>query len=426
MKQIKRETQLPMARELPETRDVTARAEEERASMESKAMIFLARQNPRNEERVMREIERIAKIPEFAETAFYSYPRSNREIFGPSINLAQEMIRIWGNATTKMTVPYEDEDQFVIDVLAWDFESNYSMQRQIIIKKLIQRKDRSGGTQWIQPDERDKRELMERHHSLLRRNCILSIFPRWFVDKIVGIARETVKKRAGKANIEELRQKLQKEFESMGIYREQVEAYLGHSYSATTVEELTELQGIIRSIRDGVTNRKDYFGSEAPRKVVPQPEKQGITLEQIFSGEVKHEGPKEGPSAPPQEAAPQKATPQEEVPGPQPPPEKVDAQIPEEFKKSLPKCATAPEVQKCMKEVPQSKPPEVKGDVREPMIHERQIEAVKKIAAKKSITVNADALRRISFSDASRLVEAIQSDDFDPEEVCRKFGELLS
>ncbi len=418
-----------MARELPETRDVTARAEEERASMESKAMIFLTRQNPRNEERAMREIERIAKIPEFAETAFYSYPRSNREIFGPSINLAQEMIRIWGNATTKMTIPYEDEDQFAIDVLAWDFETNYSMQRQIIIKKLIQRKDWAGRTQWIQPDERDKRELMERHHSLLRRNCILSIFPRWFVDKIVGIARETVKKRAGKANIEELRQKLQKEFESMGIYREQVEAYLGHSYSATTVEEITELQGIIRSIRDGVTNRNDYFGPEAPKKGAPQPEKQDITLDQVLKGEVEHEGSKEGPSAPPQEA-----TPQEEAPGPQPPPEKGapeesveprDAQILEEFKKSLPKCATATEVQKYMKEGPQAKSLEMEGSGEEPRITRQQIDAIKRIAAKKGFSVNPDVLGGISYSRASRLIREMQREDFDPEELYGGFGEAV-
>jgi len=345
MKPTKKETPLPMGRELPETRDVTARAEEERASMEVKAQIFLARQNPRNEEKAMREIERIAKIPEFAETAFYSYPRSNREIFGPSINLAQEMFRLWGNATTKMTIPFEDDDKFVIDVMAWDFETNASNSRQVIIKNLIQRKDQAGRAQWIRPDERDKRELIERHHSLLRRNCILSLFPRWFVDKIVGIARDTVKKRAGKANIEELRQKLQKEFESMGIYREQVETYLGHSYSATTIEEITELQGIIRSIRDGVTNRNDYFGPEAPKKGTPQEEKKDITLNQVLDGEVKHEGSKEGPSPSTPSAQETSGPSEKESFGP------GDERILEEFKKNLLKCNTAVEVQKYMKEV---------------------------------------------------------------------------
>lgn len=72
------------------------------------------------------------------------------------------------------------------------------------------------------------------------------------------------------------------------------------------------------------------------------------------------------------------------------------------------------------------KSPELKGDFEEPRITEQQIEAIKKIASGKAITLYPDALRKISFSDASRLVEAIQANDFDPEEVCGEFRELLS
>jgi len=72
------------------------------------------------------------------------------------------------------------------------------------------------------------------------------------------------------------------------------------------------------------------------------------------------------------------------------------------------------------------KSPELKGNFEEPRITEQQIEAIKKIASGKAITLYPDALRKISFSDASRLVEAIQANDFDPEEVCGEFRELLS
>lgn len=340
-----------MGRELPETRDVTTRAEEERASMEVKALIFHAIKTPRHEEKAMREIERIAKIPEFAEKAYYSYPRSKTEIFGPSIHLADEFKRIWGNVVTKQTIIHEDEDSFVIEVMAWDLETNVVSSRQAVIKNLIQRKDASGRTQWIRPDERDKRELIERHHSLLRRNCILGLLPRWFVDKVVRISRETMKKRAGKVNIEELRKKVERDFEAMGIYREQIENYIGHSLSATTVEEITELQGIIQSIRDGAARKEEYFGQGPGQQPKPRhAEKEDITLDQVLNGEVQHEAAKGEPEPTPPEQEPAPQVPPEE----EKPPEKLglgDERIMEEFNKRMLACNTAIDVQKYMKEV---------------------------------------------------------------------------
>ncbi len=333
-----KENGLPMGRELPGTRDVTTRAEEERASMEVKALIFHAMKNPRDEERGMREIERVAKIPEFAEKAYYSYPRSKTEIFGPSIHLADEFKRIWGNIVTKQTIVHEDDDSFVIEVMAWDLQTNVASGRQAVIKNLIQRKDASGRTQWIRPDERDKRELIERHHSLLRRNCILGLLPRWFVDKVVRISRDTMKKRAGKVNIEELRKKVELDFEAMGIYREQIESYIGHSLSATTVEEIAELQGIIQSIRDGAARKEEYFGQGPGQQPKPRPaEKEDITLDQVLNGDVEPEPPQV-----PEEKPPEK--PQERL-------GLGDERIMDEFNKRMLACNTAIDVQKYMKEV---------------------------------------------------------------------------
>jgi hypothetical protein len=184
---------------------------------------------------------------------------------------------------------------------------------------------------------------------------------------VVGVARETVKKKVGKSNIEELRQGLLKDFEAMGIYREQIENYLGHSLAATTVEEITELQGIIRSIKDGVTNRNDYFGAEAQRKGTPQEEKKegDISLDQVLNGEVKHEGSKEGPTIQTTENFYINPT---EFMGfteqnrhristePAPPTQhEWDERILEDFKGKLNKCITAVEVQEHAKQIKSTK-----------------------------------------------------------------------
>jgi hypothetical protein len=115
--------------------------------------------------------------------------------------------------------------------------------------------------------------------------------PRWFINMVVDKARETVKKHIKKADIAGLRQKMLKEFDSMGIYQADLEKYLGHAFDTTTPEEITELQGILSSIREGVVDRAEYFGPAAKAKEEKQKEKEksDMTLDQVMAGEVKTE-----------------------------------------------------------------------------------------------------------------------------------------
>jgi len=71
------------------------------------------------------------------------------------------------------------------------------------------------------------------------------------------------------------------------------------------------------------------------------------------------------------------------------------------------------------------KSPEMEGKGREPRITEQQFNAIKRIAVRKGITVNPDALSVISYSYASRLIKTMQGEDFDPEELYGEFGEAV-
>ena len=85
---------------------------------------------------------------------------------------------------------------------------------------------------------------------------------------VVDKAREAVKKHIKKADIAGLRQKMLKEFDSMGIYQTQLETYLGHVFDTTTPEEITQLQGILSSIRGGRSRPGGVFryGSQGERR----------------------------------------------------------------------------------------------------------------------------------------------------------------
>jgi len=60
---------------------------------------------------------------------------------------------------------------------AIDLETNASTEYEDQFKRLVQRKGRDGETHWVQPDERDLRELIGRRGAILVRNAILSYTP---------------------------------------------------------------------------------------------------------------------------------------------------------------------------------------------------------------------------------------------------------
>lgn len=73
----------------------TGAAAKERAEIES--AIIVAKKFPRNEEACFQKLMKAASRSSFAEDATYSFPRGDTNVTGPSVNLAREAARIWGN-----------------------------------------------------------------------------------------------------------------------------------------------------------------------------------------------------------------------------------------------------------------------------------------------------------------------------------------
>jgi hypothetical protein len=344
----KQEVQTMDKKEVIQGRDLAVEAAITQAEIREKAKYALAYQRPRDENRCEKRILDAVKLPEFAEMCFYSYPRANKEIFGGSIKLATEIARVFGNFDIDREIVNDEGDTRTIKVTVTDLETNFHSSSTASFKKLVQRKvGDTGVTKWIQVDERDLRELTNRHFSLLTRNCIFDMVPRWFINMVVDKARETVKKHIKKADIAGLRQKMLKEFDSMGIYQADLEKYLGHAFDTTTPEEITELQGILSSIREGVVDRAEYFGPAAKAKEEKQKEKEkpDMTLDQVMAGEVKTETREEPTERGSKEGKTPEASPASDSLGP------GDDKIFETFKTDVLSRKTPKEVQEYFKKV---------------------------------------------------------------------------
>jgi hypothetical protein len=220
---------------------------------EIKAAITVALRFPRNEDRSFEKLMRSCRRPAFAEDAAYSFPRAGTDITGPSIYLAREAARVWGNIRHGLNVVADDDETRTIEAWAWDLETNTKVFAQDTFKKLIYRK--KGG--WIKPDERDLRELTNRRGAILKRNCILEIMPTDLIDDARQMAVSTLQKGAA-ADPEAARKKVINAFSQLNITPEMLEQRLGHKLSECSPAEIAELRQIYKSIADGNSTWAEY------------------------------------------------------------------------------------------------------------------------------------------------------------------------
>jgi hypothetical protein len=239
---------------------ISAAAREE---AELKAAIVVAKRFPRDEAASYTRIIKSCGRPGFAEGALYRFPRGGQQIEGPSVNLAREMARCWGNIRYGLRIVSLDDEQVHIKGYALDLETNNYVEMEDRFAKLIQRKNkRTGQTDWVEPDERDLRELVNRRGAILVRNAILQVLPP-DVTEDAGTATKATLRKAAEGDIGQSREdavrRLAIGFDGIGVTAAMLASYLKHELAIISPEELADLRKVYRSILDGHTTRGDHF-----------------------------------------------------------------------------------------------------------------------------------------------------------------------
>ncbi len=238
-----------------------------REEAEIKAAIVLARGNPRDEARAYTRIIQSCQRPTFAEGACYSFPRGGARVEGPSIDMARELARCWTNVRYGLRIVTEDAASVHIKGYAYDLEANNYVEAEDKFSKLIQRKNRDGGTSWVQPDERDLRELVNRRGAICVRNAILQLIPPDIIEDAVLKVGETMRKAAA-GDLEQDRpaaiRRMVLAFANIQVTTEMLAGKIGNSVDNITDEQLAELRKIYASMRDGNSKREDHFEVSKP------------------------------------------------------------------------------------------------------------------------------------------------------------------
>lgn len=240
----------------------------QRSASEMIAGLMAAQQKPRNQRDSMDRIITACTRPGLAEVAVYQYTRGGTDVSGPSIRLAEEIARNWGNMATGLVELARDEGQSEVMAYAWDLESGYRDERRFFLTHI--REKRSGDR--VLTSERDIYELIANQGQRRKRACILACIPGDVVAAAVEQCSKTMHARV-EVN-DELIQSIQENFKRFGVTRKMIENRIQRRIDSITPALVVNLGKILNSLRDGMSDVRDWFEVSDERG-------EGMTVDEI-------------------------------------------------------------------------------------------------------------------------------------------------
>ncbi|HET6290478.1 MAG TPA: hypothetical protein VFG15_27490 [Amycolatopsis sp.] len=256
-----REIALPTNAAAPTRIGQATAVEQTRAVAEVQARVIVAQNRPRNIDAAIAAMEQSCSQIEMAEKAKFRFSRGGSMVSGPSVYLARDLMRCWGNAEAQVDELSRDDVLGQSEMLAWawDLETNTRVSTKFIVPH--KRDKRTGPEPLV--DMRDIYENNANAGARRLRECIINILPPWFVERAKALCEKTLKEGGGEPLPVRIRNLIAR-FEEIGVTRTQLEKKQGRGSNAWTVEDVAALTVIGRSLAAGETTRDDEFESDIP------------------------------------------------------------------------------------------------------------------------------------------------------------------
>jgi hypothetical protein len=295
--------------------------EQDRAIAEAQGQLVLAKRFPRNLVSANAELMDACKLPALANVAFYNVPRAGGSVSGPSIRLAEEIARCYGNFEYGHRELSRNGEKSEVEVYAWDKQNNNYSKRQLTVFHV---RDTKNGPIKLR-DQKDIDDKIANVASKQVRGRILALLPKWMVESAIEECRKTI---AGN-NDEPLSSRARKmagAFARFGVSTGLLEKYLGHSLDEILADEIVELTGVYNSIREG-TPPSDFFAQH--QEAVGQAANDNDPLVQSVQKAAERPKPAPAPAAAPAKVERKAAA--KPKPEPIPEPEQAPAVEPEQY-----------------------------------------------------------------------------------------------
>lgn len=234
--------------------------ESSRAVAEVKAMVVVAQQCPRDVQAAIGAMRESCAQHTLAQRAFFRFPRAGTTVQGPSIHLARELARVWGNITYGISELRRDDDEGVSEMqaYAWDIQTN---TRTASIFMVPHMRDTKKGAQKL-TDMRDIYESNANAGARRVREAIFAVLPPWFIEEAKDLCTQTLANGGGKPLAQRVADAV-KWFESAGVRLSQLEEKVGRKGAEWDGMDLARLEVISKSLRNGEVSLDEEF--TAPR-----------------------------------------------------------------------------------------------------------------------------------------------------------------
>lgn len=230
--------------------------EQSRAVAEVQAAVIVAQQCPRNMLGAWAEMKAACSRLALAERAFYSVPNRGT---GPSVHLARELARIWGNLDYGVRELRRDDEahESEIQAYAWDQQTNVRSTRSLIAPHAKM----AGGSRRPLTDLSDIYLNNQNVGARAVRECLFTVMPADFVAAAQDICRETIKKGDGVPLPDRIANMVTK-FAELGVKVGQIETRVGRKRGQWSADDLADLSVVFQSIKRGEIRAADEFPEE--------------------------------------------------------------------------------------------------------------------------------------------------------------------
>jgi hypothetical protein len=192
-----------------------------------------------------------------ANRAFYSVPNRGT---GPSVHLARELARIWGNLQYGVHELRRDDEAGVseIQAFAWDVQTNTRSTRTFIVPHQRMKKVQGKQTREKLIDLGDIYLSNQNVGARAVRECLFTVMPTWFTEEAQDACHGTLERGEGEPLPDRI-QKMIGAFRGIGVSQEQMETKIGRKRGSWTAGDVAQMAITYTSItRDGYDKDEEF------------------------------------------------------------------------------------------------------------------------------------------------------------------------
>lgn len=240
------------------------------------AMMTMAQQFPRNEQLALSRMTDACGMIKLAEKAFYRYPRADGMVNGPSIHLARELARCWGNIEHGIKELDRDDVLGRSEMLAraWDIETNTVSSNAFIVPH---KRDTKQGIKEL-VDMRDIYENNANAGARRLREAIFAVLPVWFRQGAIELCLETLehgddKDKMAVPMVDRKARYIREFVDNFRVTLAMLEEKLGVPEGRWTAAHLATLSVVYKSLKAGETTVDMEFEREQvhAKDITPPP-----------------------------------------------------------------------------------------------------------------------------------------------------------